>query len=85
MTIAERLFTEQELRRYNGDDNETLLVAFEGVVYEVTASTRWRGGLHERQHFAGQDLTTEIAEAPHGPEVFQRAHIRRAGLLKSPS
>lgn len=77
----ERIFTESELRRFDGEDGD-IFIAFRGIVYDVTGCPKWRSGLHEQLHFPGQDLTSEIIEAPHGEEVFFRPCIRRVGRLK---
>jgi predicted heme/steroid binding protein len=37
--------------------------------------------LHEGMHFPGQDLTTELSDAPHGEEVFSRPCVRLVGRL----
>jgi predicted heme/steroid binding protein len=78
----ERLFTEQELRRFDGEDGPAY-VAFQGVVYDVSGCPRWRRGMHEQLHFPGLDLTSAMPAAPHGEEVFTRPCVKRAGLLKS--
>jgi predicted heme/steroid binding protein len=39
-------------------------------VYDVTTSPLWAEGQHF-DHFAGGDLTDELADAPHGEEVFE--------------
>lgn len=70
-----------ELRRGAGDRGRPCLVAYRGVVYDLSGCPKWRGGLHEGLHFAGQDLTDELAEAPHAAEVFTRPCARRVGLL----
>lgn len=79
--MSERIFSETELRRYNGDDHPRIYVAFEGVVYDVTDCPRWRRGMHEQMHYPGQDLSSEISDAPHRAEVFTRPCVRRVGLL----
>lgn len=56
-------------------------MAYRGVVYDVSAMRRWRGGFHEGLHFAGQDLTEFLSEAPHGEEVFQRPGVVAVGRL----
>jgi predicted heme/steroid binding protein len=76
----ERAFTEQQLRRYNGDDGP-MYIAYQGIVYDVSECPHWRGGLHEGLHFPGQDLSTELDEAPHTEEVFTRPGVRRVGRL----
>jgi predicted heme/steroid binding protein len=67
--IEERLFTSSELVSYDGDDRPAY-IAYKGVVYDVSDCPRWKLGLHERQHFPGQDLTGELTNAPHGEDVF---------------
>jgi predicted heme/steroid binding protein len=54
------------------------------VVYDVSAMKRWRGGFHETLHFAGQDLTRYLADAPHGEEVFRRPGVVIVGRLQDP-
>jgi predicted heme/steroid binding protein len=63
-SMTERLFTENELRLYNGDDRLEIYIAYQGVVYDVTDCPRWWRGMHERLHFPGQDLSGEMADAP---------------------
>ncbi|OQY94431.1 MAG: hypothetical protein B6D41_07115 [Chloroflexi bacterium UTCFX4] len=55
-------------------------VAYKGLVYDVTTSSFWRTGLHRDLHWAGQDLTDEIADAPHTELVFHKFPI--VGRLK---
>ena len=58
-----------------------VLPAFDGYVYDVTDCPKWRTGMHEQLHFAGQDLTSELPEAPHEADVFDRPCVRRVGPL----
>lgn len=79
--MAERVVTSEELRANNGERGRPRFLAFRGVVYDVSGCPLWREELHQGLHFAGQDLTQEIAQAPHGPEVLQRPCVRRVGVL----
>ena len=79
--ISDRPVTRRELRRQNGERGARCFVAFAGIVYDVTDCPKWRTGLHEQLHFAGQDLTGELPEAPHETEVFERPCVRRVGIL----
>lgn len=67
----EQEFTRGQLALHNGQDKPTIYVAYKGLVYDVSASRLWRNGKHY-EHWAGQDLTPELAEAPHGEQVFER-------------
>lgn len=82
MTIPEKTFTEGQLRLFNGDDEDRMYVAYQGLVYDLTDCPKWRQGLHEGQHFPGQDLTTELEDdAPHADEVFQHPCAKIVGRL----
>ena len=60
-----------QLALYNGQDKRQIYVAYEGRIYDVTESRLWRKGRHY-EHWAGQDLTEELADAPHSDAVFER-------------
>ena len=64
-------FTVRQLSLRNGQDRDEIWVAFKGLIYDVTHSRMWRNGKHY-EHWAGQDLTKELASAPHNDEVFSR-------------
>jgi predicted heme/steroid binding protein len=80
--LPERLFTQTELKRYNGERGGRVYVAYAGVVYDVTDCPNWRTGLHEQLHFSGFDLASELPDAPHDREVFSRPCVRRVGVLQ---
>ncbi len=81
--INERLFSLSDLRRYTADEGGPILVAYQGIVYDVSDCPRWRSGMHEQMHFPGLDLTSELPDAPHKDEVFRRPCVRRVGRLVS--
>jgi len=58
----------------NGQDKPEIWIAFKGMVYDVTHSKMWRQGKHY-EHWAGQDLTDELKDAPHTEIVFERLQI----------
>jgi predicted heme/steroid binding protein len=78
---GERVVRQDELRRNTGERGTRCFVAHAGIVYDVTDCPKWRTGFHEQLHFAGQDLTDEIPEAPHDTGVFDRPCVRRVGIL----
>jgi predicted heme/steroid binding protein len=67
--------TREELSVYDGKEGRRTYVAFEGSVYDVTDSFLWKEGNHQGIHPAGRDLTDEMAEAPHGADVFEMFEI----------
>lgn len=82
MDIPGRIVTLLELRRNTGERGTRRFIAFKGVVYDVTNCPKWRGDLHEDLHFPGQDLSTELEEAPHAEDVFVRPCVKIVGRLE---
>lgn len=60
-----------QLALRNGQDKPEVWIAYKGVVYDVSRSRLWNTGTHY-EHWAGQDLTHELPDAPHTDEVFSR-------------
>ena len=55
----------------NGQDKPEIWVALHGIIYDVSESRLWKNGKHY-EHWAGQDLTKELGDAPHTEKVFER-------------
>ena len=64
-------YTKQQLALRNGQDKPEIWVAYQGLIFDVTESRLWRNGRHY-EHWAGQDLTEELADAPHTVAVFEK-------------
>ncbi|MVM32175.1 cytochrome b5 [Spirosoma sp. HMF4905] len=64
-------YTRSQLALRNGQDRDDIWCAYEGTIYDLSASRLWRNGKHY-EHWAGQDLTDELADAPHTNSVFTR-------------
>jgi predicted heme/steroid binding protein len=64
-------YTKAQLALRNGQDRDEIWVAYLGVIYDMTKSRLWRDGKHY-EHWAGQDLTAELADAPHTKSVFDK-------------
>jgi predicted heme/steroid binding protein len=64
-------YTRSQLALRNGQDKPQVWVAFNGLIYDVSLSRLWKNGKHY-EHWAGQDLTDELADAPHTEKVFDR-------------
>jgi len=78
---AERKFTLEELKQYDGREGRPAYIAFKGKVYDVTDDFLWVDGDHQGQHVAGKDLTDEMSIAPHGEETLER--VKQIGVLVS--
>ena len=72
-------YTRSQLALRNGQDRPEIWVAYKGVIYDVSGSRLWHRGQHY-EHWAGQDLTDELPDAPHTDEVFER--FKAIGILK---
>lgn len=71
-------FSRAQLALRNGQDRDEIWCAYKGIIYDVSASRLWRKGMHY-EHWAGQDLTSELLDAPHTDAVFDR--FSPVGLL----
>ncbi len=69
------VFTRQELEQFNGQNGAPVYVAWSGSVYDVSQSYHWRKGSHWTVHSAGLDLTEELRQAPHGPDLLNKFPI----------
>jgi len=63
-----------QLALRNGQDRDEIWVAFKGVIYDVSESRLWKNGKHY-EHWAGQDLTSELKDAPHDQTVFEKFKV----------
>lgn len=82
MDIPDRIVAISELRRNTGERGTRKFIAYGGIVYDVTDCPKWRGDLHEDMHFPGQDLSSELADAPHAQDVFLRPCVKIIGRLE---
>jgi len=64
-----RVFTREELAEFDGQEGRPAYVAYAGKVYDVTNSGHVSDGAHY-QHEMGADLTDDIEDAPHEPDVL---------------
>jgi predicted heme/steroid binding protein len=76
-----RIFTEDELRQYDGQNGRPAYIAYDGKVYDVSNAPDWRGGMHKNLHYPGLDLTRSLRKAPHDATVFRR--VPQVGVLAS--
>ena len=57
--------TAEQLSAYDGRNGHPAYVAYQGVIYDLSASAMWADGDHEGMHVAGSDVTAEHDDAPH--------------------
>jgi len=63
--------SKNQLALRNGQDKPEIWIAYKGKIYDVGNSRLWRNGKHY-EHWAGQDLTDELSDAPHNENVFDK-------------
>lgn len=68
-----------QLALRNGQDKEEIWCSYKGIIYDLTQSRMWSNGSHY-EHWAGQDLTKELSDAPHTNAVFEKFKV--VGLLE---
>jgi predicted heme/steroid binding protein len=64
-------FSKSQLSLRNGQDKPEIWVAYKSFIYDMTDSKMWKNGKHY-EHWAGQDLTEELQDAPHSENVFEK-------------
>jgi predicted heme/steroid binding protein len=69
-----KTYTKSQLALRNGQDEPEIWVAFQGLIYDVSRSRLWKNGKHY-EHWAGQDLTEELEDAPHSEKVFEKFEV----------
>jgi predicted heme/steroid binding protein/uncharacterized membrane protein len=68
-------FTRKELMEFDGEEGRPAYVAFKEKVYDVSNSRLWKVGKHQGHHSAGNDLTENVLNAPHGEEVLMKFQV----------
>lgn len=71
---AGRLFTQDELSRYNGRDGNPAYVAVNGIVYDVTNTAAWGGATHFGLA-AGTDVTSRFASCHAGQPILSKLKV----------
>ena len=71
--------TLDELGSYDGKEGRPAYFAYDGKLYDATASRLWKNGVHMGRHNAGEDMTEALKLAPHGAEKV--ALLREVGAL----
>ena len=80
----EGFISKEELARNNGLNGQPCWVAIDSEVYDASDNSQWKNGQHtpsKGQAKCGQDLTSVLAEAPHGSAVL--AELTLIGKLRT--
>ncbi|TYQ16324.1 UNVERIFIED_CONTAM: putative heme/steroid binding protein [Acetivibrio alkalicellulosi] len=74
------IMTMEEVKQNDGNDGTNAYIVVNGIVYDVTDSTRWREGTHNGFQ-AGNDLTDNILQdSPHGLRVLD--NVKAIGRIE---
>ncbi|WP_224984319.1 CopD family protein [Geomonas agri] len=65
---AGKELTLDELASFDGNEGRPAYFAYEGKLYDASASRLWKQGVHMGRHHAGEDLSEALKLAPHGSE-----------------
>lgn len=74
-SLEDKVFTIEELAKFDGRNGNLAYIAVDGTVYDVTNMNSWKGGLHKENISAGRDLSKEINKSPHGKSVLKKLSI----------
>lgn len=72
--MADKVYSLRQLTLRNGQDRKEVWIAYKGLIYDVSSSRLWKTGTHY-EHWAGQDLTDELKDAPHTEKVFDKFEV----------
>lgn len=57
--------TAEQLISFDGNEGRPAYVAYQGTIYDVSASRLWKDGSHFKKHAAGFDMSDVLKMAPH--------------------
>lgn len=85
-TTTQKVFTVQELAKYNGKNGSPAYIAVNGIVYDVSNSRDFVNGVHKdcSECVAGADATALLSKSPHASGKGQDdiTKLPKVGSLK---
>jgi predicted heme/steroid binding protein len=82
---TEKVFTLEELAKYNGKNGNPAYIAANGIVYDVSNSKDFVNGVHKQcpECFAGTDITAIMSKSPHqsGKGMQDLNNLPKVGTL----
>lgn len=73
-------FTLKDLKQYGAGSDKGYYAAIDGLVYDLTDVSVWKGGKHFKGIRSGKDLSSAILKSPHGKNVLKKLDV--VGILK---
>ena len=68
----EKVFSIEDLSKFDGKNGRSAYVAIDGIVYDVSAIGPWKNGEHKKNLKAGNDHSNMIVKSPHGKGVLKK-------------
>ncbi len=68
LSMESESFTLEGLSQFDGKEGRPAYIAYKGIIYDVTKGKLWKNGSHAMKHGAGNDLTDNLKNAPHGED-----------------
>lgn len=81
-TLMSQEITPEQLSHFDGKEGHPVYFAYQGMIYDATASKLWKGGTHMMKHHSGSDLTDALKQAPHGDDKV--LVLPQIGMLVTP-
>ncbi len=72
MREVQRSANKGSLAEHDGKEGKPAYFVFNNELFDASESKMWRNGVHMGRHYAGTDLSSAMADAPHGTEIFER-------------
>lgn len=70
-----KVFTLEELAKYDGKKGQPAYIAADGLIYDVTSAQDWKNGKHQG-YTAGKDVTKLMAKSsPHGTKPLKKLKV----------
>ncbi|MCY6958059.1 cytochrome b5 domain-containing protein [Clostridium brassicae] len=79
MSMRQRVFTLDELAKYDGEGDNAAYIAIDGIVYDVTYEAAWAGGTHLGLK-AGNDLSEQMNSCHDKDKILR--NLKQVGILQ---
>lgn len=66
----DKVFTKEELAKFDGENGNKAYFAYKGLVYDATGNPHMKASKNHG-NLAGKDITAALSHSPHGDAVIQ--------------
>lgn len=68
--MAEKVFSREELAKFDGENGRKAYFAVEGIVYDATGNSHV-GANKSHGNLAGKDITEALKHSPHSTDIVK--------------